>query len=88
MQNLAKNCPYTQFMDAATLQSCLCKVYCTNKLKKLLESDEGAGNLLRVWLGDAYSLEEARKKKEQDKLQAAADAKKQGVKAYVADLRK
>lgn len=36
---------------------------------------------------DGYSLEEARKKKEQDKLQAAADAKKQGVKAYVQDLR-
>lgn len=38
--------------------------------------------------GDAYSLEEARKKMGQDKLQAAADAKKQGVKAYVEDLRR
>ena len=41
-----------------------------------------------LYAGDAYSLEEAKKKKEQDKLQAAADAKKQGVRAYVEDLRK
>ena len=38
--------------------------------------------------GDGYSLEEARKKREEDKLLAAADAKKQGVRAYVQELRK
>ncbi|KAL3160143.1 hypothetical protein ABBQ32_010912 [Trebouxia sp. C0010 RCD-2024] len=38
--------------------------------------------------GDGYSLEEARRKREEDKLVAAADAKKQGVRAYVQELRK
>jgi hypothetical protein len=38
--------------------------------------------------GDGYSLEEARSKREEDKLLAAADAKKQGVRAYVQELRK
>ncbi|KAL0027158.1 hypothetical protein WJX79_011044 [Trebouxia sp. C0005] len=38
--------------------------------------------------GDGYSLEEARNKREEDKLLAAADAKKQGVRAYVQELRK
>lgn len=37
--------------------------------------------------GDGYSLEEARKKREEDKLLAAADAKKRGVRAYVQELR-
>lgn len=37
--------------------------------------------------GDGYSLEEARKKREEDMLLAAADAKKQGVRAYVQELR-
>ena len=38
--------------------------------------------------GDGYSLEEARKKREEDKLLATADAKKRGVRAYVQELRK
>ena len=37
--------------------------------------------------GDGYSLEEARKKREEDKLLAAAEAKKRGVRAYVQELR-
>lgn len=41
-----------------------------------------------VTAADGYSLEESRKKREEDKLLAAADAKKQGVRAYVQELRK
>lgn len=43
---------------------------------------------LTIIVGDGYSLEEARRKREEDKLVAAADAKKQGVRAYVQELRK
>ena len=45
------------------------------------------GSCLVLTAGDGYSLEEARKKREQDKLLAAADAKKRGVRAYVQELR-
>lgn len=46
------------------------------------------GSCVGLTAGDGYSLEEARKKREEDKLLAAADAKKRGVRAYVQELRK